>query len=304
MLGLGRDVDGLVRVADLVVELGGVDGIVVPVAPEGQAPAVIADAVTHERFAGVAARILADGDGTHGGGGVVQHGLEADAFDVLGLGQAAEVREGGVDVDELGEREALAARGLLAGGADDQRRPRGDLKVGVLVPESVLAELPAVVAPEDDDGIVRQAFLLEGVQHEADLRVHVADGGVVTVTETTREGVADLTAVGDIGVAFELAVGVTDEAWGAGGKFLVGRDVDLGRVIEIPIFLGRDEREVRLGHADGQEEGLPALLQLAQGLRRESGGLAVGISVVGDVGFLDRRTAGTTLAISVGWVLL
>ena len=147
MLGLGGDVDGLMRIADFVVELGGMDGVVLAVAPEGQTPAVVADAVTHERFAGVLTRILADGDWAHLGGGVVQHGTQADAFDVLRLRQAAEVREGGVDVDELGEREALAAGGLLPGGADDQRRPCGEFEVSVLMPEAVLAELPAMVAP-------------------------------------------------------------------------------------------------------------------------------------------------------------
>ena len=161
-----------------------------------------------------------------------------------------------------------------------------------------------MVAPEDDDGVVRQSLLLERVQHEADLGVHIADGGIVAVTEASREGVADLALIGDVGVALEFAVGVTDEARGPGRKFLVGGHVDLGRIIEVPVFLGRHEREVRLGHADGQEEGFSGLLELTQGLGREAGGLAVGVSVVRDIGFLDRRPARAAFVVDVRRVAL
>ena len=157
------------------------DGVGRTVAPEGQAPAIVADAVAHEALAGVAARVLADRDRTDLGLGVVEDRTEADAFDVLLLGQAAEFREGGVDVDKLSERSTLTAGGLLSGHADQERCAGGQFEVGVLVPEAVFAELPAMVAPQDDDGVIGEAFLLERIENESDLGVHVADSGVVAV---------------------------------------------------------------------------------------------------------------------------
>ena len=124
------------------------------------------------------------------------------------------------------------------------------------------------------------------------------------MTQAAGEGVADLAVVRDVAVAPELAVVVTDEGRGSGGEFLVSRHIDLRRVIKVPVLLGRDEREVRLGHADGQEERLRVLLQLAQGLDREARDLAVGIGVVGHVGVFDRRPAGAALLIDVRRVVL
>ena len=63
------------------------------------------------------------------------------------------------DVDELDEAIAGLAVRLRSGRAHDQRYAGVDLVVGHLAPAVVLAELPAVVAPQNNNCIVRKPFL-------------------------------------------------------------------------------------------------------------------------------------------------
>ncbi len=56
---------------------------------------------------------------------------------------------------------------------------------------------------------------------------------------------------------------------------------------------------MRLGHADGEEEGLTFLLERTERLRGEARGLPVGIGVVGDVSRLDGGSAGAALLVDV-----
>ena len=107
-------------------------------------------------------------------------GDEALAGQVGGGGEAAEVGERGIDVDQLGEGGGAFAGGLLAGGGDDQRDAGGFFEDALLLPEAaVLAEVIAVVAVEDDDGFVAELEAVEGVEQLADLLVHEGDRGEI-----------------------------------------------------------------------------------------------------------------------------
>ena len=70
---------------------------------------------------------------------------------------------------------------LAPRGAHDQRGLEDVVEGVVLAPKVVLAQVPSVVAPEDDDGVLGEAELLQGVQDPADLRIDIADAGVVGV---------------------------------------------------------------------------------------------------------------------------
>ena len=52
---------------------------------------------------------------------------------------------------------AVLTCGFRPGRGDDERDARGLLVVRVLAPHAVVAEMPAVIAPEDDDGVLREA---------------------------------------------------------------------------------------------------------------------------------------------------
>lgn len=59
----------------------------------------------------------------------------------------------------------------------------GDFVVGVFAPVAEFAEVEAVVAPKDDDGVVGEAESVEGVEKLADEGIDVAHAGIVSVDE-------------------------------------------------------------------------------------------------------------------------
>ena len=62
-------------------------------------------------------------------------------------------------------------------------------------PDPEVAEMKAVIAPEDHDGIVSQTESLKRVGHPPNLGVDVAGAGVVSVDEFAGQFVGDLRAV-------------------------------------------------------------------------------------------------------------
>ena len=63
----------------------------------------------------------------------------------------------------------------------------------MLGPDAELAEMEAVVAPEDDDGVFREAEPVDGGDDLADLGIHITRGRVVAVDELTCEIIPDFT---------------------------------------------------------------------------------------------------------------
>ena len=123
-------------------------------------------------------------------------------MEVLGDMVSTEVADCGEEVDEFGEGfGALVLREV--GGGDDERDVGGDLVGGVLAPFAVVAEVVAVVTPEDDHGVLGEAGFIEGRDDAADLGVHVADGGAVAVDELAGFGVVEFFRFErDVGVVF------------------------------------------------------------------------------------------------------
>jgi hypothetical protein len=68
---------------------------------------------------------------------------------------------------------------LCAGGGDEERGSHGFLEETALVPATMLAEVPAVIAPEDDDGAAGLAGFFQCVEHSAYLPIHIGNGSVV-----------------------------------------------------------------------------------------------------------------------------
>ena len=91
---------------------------------------------------------------------------------------------------------------------DDEGDSSGEFVVVGFGPDALFAEVDAVVAPEDDDGVVRQAELIEFVEEAADLGVDVAHASVVAVAEALREGGIKGEFFGDVAIAFEFFPGL------------------------------------------------------------------------------------------------
>ena len=156
---------------------------------------------------------------------------------------------------QIGGRYGLgdAASGELPRRTDQQRHTGGHFKPVHFVPEAALAEHVAVVARENDQGVVGQAGVFQGLQQLADVAVDVAAG-----TEVGVAGVADLIhrqwfvpQVIDLeqplGMRVEVGLGRRRGQW------------DLGVGVQVPERLGNGVRVVGMGHRHGQAERLVAL---------------------------------------------
>ena len=165
--------------------------------------------------------------------------------------------------------------------------------------------MPAVVAPQDDDRFVGEARLIERVEHFAELRVHVADGGVVAVDERALEVVGQHAVLRDVFVLAQLAAKLRrilrrSIRWRAA----LGQRKS-GAVVEVPVFLRRAEREMRLQESHPDEKWRARAL-----FRRAKSGdgfgcdLAVGVGVIGDIGGFVGRAAWKILRAFIGEVSL
>ena len=147
-----------------------------------------------------------------------------------------------------------------------------------------------MIAPQHDDRVVGEPFFVERIQQSPDLRVGVADAGVVAVTQRLRELGGDRIARRHTRVRMDLAVRVAREFRRALRKSIGRGERNLIRVVEIPVLLRRDERQMRLQETDGQKERLLLRLQLVQSLHRLLRRETIGEFVVELRANLKRRT--------------
>ena len=174
-----RDIHILLRIVLMVIQLAGRLGAVA-VEPAGQAIAIRPHGVAHDA---AAARVLAERGFLPGPLRRIEQRRKAGALQVGRQRQPGQLAEGRVDIHELHQRLRMTSGGLLAGGTADQRRVRVVLEVGVLAPRPVLAQLPAVVAPQHNHRLLAQAQPVELLQDAPELGIHVADAGIVAVLE-------------------------------------------------------------------------------------------------------------------------
>ena len=212
------------------------------------------------------------------------------AFDVRGNRQTGQFAEGRIHIEKLGQGSDPFATGDTGSG-NDQRCAGGVFVVGQLAPMPVLTEMPAVVAPEADDGVIRHAAFRQRLHEQADLRINVGDAGGVAVDQFTLLRFGDWPRLGHIRVIAQLArVAVKSEVvqtslW----ELLERRERKSVAVVEIPVFLRRDEGQVRLHETDREEEGLFFVGKLPDALRCRVGHTAVVVGVVREVAGLRRR---------------
>src|SRR3546814_7912652 len=88
--------------------------------------------------------------------------------------QGSERGERRIDVDRLGK---LVGRTALddARSRKDQRDMRRLFHIGVLGPDAMIAEVIAMIAPQDDDGVVGKPFAFERLENLADLDIDVGN---------------------------------------------------------------------------------------------------------------------------------
>ena len=188
--GVLGEVGDLLGVDVVVVELAALASLV----PLGVAPAGGADAGAEDlgAFLAAAAGDLGDGVALAGGAGVFEEGDKAVSLEVGGRGDAAELGQGGVEIDVANGGGGGGAGLGHAGGGDDEGDAGAFLKEAHFLPEAVLAKVVAVVAGEDDDGVFGEVERVEGVEDLADLGVHEADAGEVGLDGLLAEVVGEV----------------------------------------------------------------------------------------------------------------
>ena len=154
----------------------------------------------------------------------------------------------------------------------------------------MLAQFPAMIAPESDHRVLRQPRAFEFVENAAQLRVHVTDRRVIAVFECPCKVVRDAAGRNTIVVAQ-----FTARQNGVFGRIFrperIRGKLDTRRLVEVPVFLGRHERQVRFDEADAEPEGLVQLARaLTKGGNRHVGHGAIPIGIVGHVRALMRRS--------------
>ena len=131
----------------------------------------------------------------------------------------------------------------------------------------------AVIAEQDDDGVVPELESIKGIEDAADLRVHVGGAGVIGAEKLVALAVAEL---GEGSAEFAEADGE-----GRRPRLAGGRTVEHKRVlrIQVEILRGRDERIVGL-HETGSDNPRAVTDSFNLGADGASN-LAVGLIVVG-----------------------
>lgn len=136
----------------------------------------------------------------------------------------------------------------MSGRHDEHGDAGAFLEEAHFLPEPVFAGVVAVIAGEDDDGIVGEAETVEGVYDASDLCIHEADAGVVGLETFATEVVRK----------FVLLFFVTSEG-GLGQIGLVFSnpldDAHFAFVVFFEIGFRRNVGRVRAEEPDGEEEG-------------------------------------------------
>jgi len=94
---------------------------------------------------------------------VAQHVAQARAVETGRRGKGGQFAQGRVEVDGLGQRAGACGGARDAGRGHDQGNAGGMLIVAVFAPESVVAEMPAVVAQQHDHGVFGEPAAVERV---------------------------------------------------------------------------------------------------------------------------------------------
>ncbi len=217
--------------------------------------------------------------------GIVEQRSEARAFKIRRWRETGEFRERGIDIHELDKSGALHA-GFLAGSTHNQRDVSVILIVRVLAPHAVLAELPAVIAPHDNDRVIGEIQLVERVEKLANLGIGVRQRGVISMKEFERLVGGKRTVLRNVAVVSQFSPICTGERWSVfRSDVIVLGQREVAAFVEVPVLLRRDERQMGLHEADREKE---RLVTVREAFERLDGHLCHRAVVIGFIGNVSR----------------
>ena len=80
-------------------------------------------------------------------------------------------------------RKCVGLTRLHTGSCNDQRCMRSLFKIGVLVPQVMVAKVPTMIPPQYDDGVVEDSQGIKGIQQEPDLCIGIGNRGILSMQE-------------------------------------------------------------------------------------------------------------------------
>ncbi len=124
----------------------------------------------------------------------------------------------------------------------------------MLAPKRVFAKVPAVIAPEDHDGVVGQAESSNSSRKPTDIRIRIADAGIVAMDQLPVHGIRRLPLGRHIGVRSQFTEGVNRSLAASLGPSSLPRQANFVGTVQVPVLLGRDQWQMRLEETDGEEQ--------------------------------------------------
>ncbi len=187
-------------------------------------------------------------------GGIHEPGDETDAVQTSHRREIAKLDQGGKDVDEADGLCTPLICFARVGGDDDERNAGRFFPEGAFVPVPFLAEMPTVIGPEHDDGILGGRAPGERIEDAADLGVSKGDAGEVMLH--CGPPLAGFTKAGEIAGFAERKLAPRRGDICEIIRVRFGKD-HLFEGIEVEVFPGDVPGHVGMEDPGGQEKGRP-----------------------------------------------
>ena len=187
------------------------------------------------------------------GEGIFELGKEGGSVEVVGFLEAGKVTEGGEEVDGFDNGGADIAGLPDFGCDDDEGRAKGFFEEGMLAPDGVFAEVPAMITPDNDDGVFGKIEVVELFDDASDLGVRISHASGVVLANLEREGGVSVGVFSPAVILHELTGTVPGGL--AFRLFRVGSFGKLGVFVGLEVFRGSTEGEMRTKDSGGEEEG-------------------------------------------------
>ena len=109
---------------------------------------------------------------------------KGNSFEPIVFGQVAQLEQGGVEVQQAGGFLAFFAR-FDSRTADQKWNTRRFFPEGTLGPVLFLAEVKAMITPQNDDGVIGMGACLQGIQDNPHAMIYETDRGKVGVGQAS-----------------------------------------------------------------------------------------------------------------------
>ena len=129
-------------------------------------------------------------------------------------------------------------------GPNDQWHSGGYLVIGRLSPNPHISQMPTVITPDHNHRIISNTRLLQSIEHQSNLRIYVADAGIIAMQESFAQFRSDRTFFGNAVSGAQLEGGMQSGGRPSNGTVRLIRQFDFLAIIKIPIFFRRNEIEM------------------------------------------------------------